>query len=81
MLLSELDIWFVSEVLPLELSLMRFLRRNWREESDILDLRQEIYVRIYESAARTMPDQVKPFVFTTARNLLIDRARRAQIVS
>ncbi len=81
MLLSELDIWFVSEVLPLELSLMRFLRRNWREESDMLDLRQEIYARIYESAARAMPDQVKPFVFTTARNLLIDRARRAQIVS
>jgi RNA polymerase sigma factor (sigma-70 family) len=80
-LLSELDHWFVSEVLPLELSLMRFLRRNWREESDMLDLRQEVYVRIYESAARAMPDQVKPFVFTTARNLLIDRARRTQIVS
>lgn len=81
MVLNELDNWFVSEVLPLELPLMRFLRRNWREESDMLDLRQEVYLRIYESAARELPDQVKPFVFTTARNLLIDRARRAQIVS
>jgi hypothetical protein len=34
------DLWFVQEVLPLEAALTRFLRRNWREESDILDLRQ-----------------------------------------
>lgn len=77
---SELDNWFVDKVLPLEASLMRFLRRNWREENDMLDLRQDIYVRIFESAARGLPDLVKPFVFTTARNLLIDRARHAKIV-
>jgi RNA polymerase sigma factor (sigma-70 family) len=77
---SELDNWFVGNVLPLEASLMRFLRRNWREESDMLDLRQDIYVRIYESAARGLPELVKPFVFATARNLLIDRARHAKIV-
>jgi RNA polymerase sigma factor (sigma-70 family) len=80
MIPSELDNWFVDNVLPLEASLMRFLRRNWREEEDMLDLRQDIYVRIYESAARGLPDLVKPFVFTTARNLLIDRARHAKIV-
>lgn len=78
---SDLDHWFVSEILPLEAALMRFLRRNWRDESDLADLRQEVYVRLYESAARSMPAQAKPFMFTTARNLLIDRARRAQIVA
>ena len=81
MVLSDLDAWFVSEVLPMEAALTRFLRRNWRDDAEVPDLRQDVYVRIYESASRSMPDQVKPFVFATARNLLIDRARRAQIVS
>jgi RNA polymerase sigma factor (sigma-70 family) len=78
---SELDLWFIREVLPLEAALMRFLRRNWREESDIADLRQEIYVRIYDAARHGLPRQAKPFVFSTARNLLIDRVRRARIIS
>lgn len=78
---TELNRWFVEEVLPLEAALLRFLRRNWRDEAELLDLRQETYVRVYEAAARDMPDAVKPFLFATARNLLIDRARRAQIVS
>ena len=81
MVLSDLDNWFVSEVLPMEAALTRFLRRNWRDEAEVPDLRQDVYVRIYESAAKAVPELVKPFVFTTARNLLIDRARRAQIVS
>lgn len=78
---TELNLWFVEEVLPLEAALLRFLRRNWRDEAELLDLRQETYVRVYEAAARDRPDAVKPFLFATARNLLIDRARRAQIVS
>ncbi|WP_257624644.1 RNA polymerase sigma factor [Variovorax boronicumulans] len=81
MLLTSLDTWFTGEVLPLEAALTRFLRRNWRDEAEIPDLRQDVYVRVYESAFKAMPEQVKPFVFATARNLLIDRARRAQIVS
>jgi RNA polymerase sigma-70 factor (ECF subfamily) len=76
-----LDSWFVAEVLPLEAALTRFLRRNWRDEAEVPDLRQDVYVRIYESAAKGLPDLVTPFVFATARNMLIDRARRAQIVS
>lgn len=60
---------------------MRFLRRNWRDEGELADLRQEVYIRIYEAAAGGLPELTKPFVFTTARNLLIDRARRAQVVS
>nr|WP_316639852.1 RNA polymerase sigma factor [uncultured Roseateles sp.] len=77
----ELDRWFVKEVLPLEASLLRFLRRNWRDESELLDIRQDVYMRVYESASQKLPDLVRPFVFATARNLLADRARRAQIVS
>lgn len=78
---SDLDNWFVREVLPLEAALVRYLRRNCREDDDIPDLRQEVYVRMYEMARQRRPDLIKPFMFATARNLLIDRARRARIVS
>lgn len=78
---EELDGWFVQEVLPLEPLLSSYLRRNWPESSEIPDLRQEVYVRVYEAAGTRRPAQAKPFVFATARNLLIDRARRAKVVS
>lgn len=76
----DVDAWFVQEVLPLETALMQYLQHNWRNQSDIADLRQEVYVRVLESASGQIPDRSKQFVFATARNLLIDRVRRAQIV-
>jgi len=76
---DDLNDWFVMEVLPLEAPLMRYLRRNWRQQEEVADLRQEIYVRLCEAAAIERPAAVKPFVFSTARNLLIDRARREKI--
>jgi len=78
---DELSAWFVAEVLPLEGVLERFLRRNWRDVDEIADLRQEVYARVFDSCANTRPESAQAFVLTTARNLLIDRARRAQIVS
>jgi len=74
------DAWFIHEVLPLEALLMQFLRRNWRNESDIADIRQEVYVRVYEAARKKIPDSPKPFVLTTARHLLINLVRRERIV-
>ena len=73
--------WFVREVLPLEAALMQFLRRSSRSRTEADDLRQEVYVRVCEAARREIPQPARPFVFTVARNLLIDRARREQIVS
>jgi RNA polymerase sigma factor (sigma-70 family) len=74
--------WFCAEVLPLEPALMRLLRRHWRYQEELPDLRQEIYVRVYEAAARDgVPSSTPAFVFTCARNLLVDRVRRAQVVS
>lgn len=72
--------WFVREVLPLETLLMQFLRRNWTGTSDIADLRQEVYARVFEAAQKQIPEAAKPFVFMTARNLLIDRVRREQVI-
>lgn len=72
--------WFGREVLPLEASLMQYLEHNWRNASDITDLRQEVYVRVYTAALRKIPERPKHFVFATARNLLIDRVRHEQII-
>jgi RNA polymerase sigma factor (sigma-70 family) len=77
----EVRAWFVREVLPLEAMLMQFLRRNWRNKAEIADLRQDVYVRVFEAARQEIPRYTKPFLFTTARNLLINRMRQAQIVS
>jgi RNA polymerase sigma factor (sigma-70 family) len=77
---AEVDDWFAREVLPLEAALMQFLQHNWRNQSDIADLRQDVYVLVYEAALRALPHQPRQFLFTTARNLLINRVRREQIV-
>jgi RNA polymerase sigma factor (sigma-70 family) len=78
---EEQNAWFVDEVLPLEAMLEAFLRRNWRDADEVADLRQEVYARVFEHGAAGRPDSTPAFVLTTARHLLIDRARRAKIVS
>ena len=77
---SDVDQWFTNEVLPLEAALMQFLSRHWHNKNEIADLRQEVYVRLLDSAQKKIPDHTGQLVFTVARNLLIDRVRRAQIV-
>jgi len=78
---SEVKAWFVREVLPLEPLLIQFLRRSGRSRSDIEDLRQDVYMRVCDAAMQQIPYPAKPFVMTVARNLLIDRVRREQVVS
>ncbi len=77
---SDVDHWFVREVLPLESALMQYLRRHCRNKSEIPDLVQDIYVQVYEAAQLRLPEHPKAFLLTTARNLLINRVRRDQIV-
>lgn len=59
---------------------MHFLQHNWQNKSDIVDLRQEVYLRVFEAAQTQIPEHAKRFVLTTARNLLIDRVRRDHVV-
>lgn len=76
---SDAKAWFVREVLPLEAALTQYIKRHWKGDTD--DLCQEVYARVYEAACKQIPAPAKPFVFTIARNLLIDQLRRGQIVS
>jgi RNA polymerase sigma factor (sigma-70 family) len=76
-----LDHWFATQILPYEAGLMRYLRRVTPRPADVADLRQEVYVRVYEGAAKRLPQHPQRFLFVTARNLLIDRLRRERVVS
>lgn len=76
----EVRAWFVGHVLPLEAILTQFLHHNWHNKSDIQDLLQDVYVRVCDAARTQIPDPTKPFVFSIARNLLIDRVRRERII-
>jgi RNA polymerase sigma-70 factor (ECF subfamily) len=81
MTVDSLDNWFKREILVHEAALMRFLTRSWSNAADVPDLRQDIYVRVYEAAANSRPLLPKSFLFATARHLITDRVRRKRIVS
>jgi RNA polymerase sigma factor (sigma-70 family) len=79
-MLTPLDLWFAAEILPLEGTLVRYLSRVWPDPAEVPDLRQDIYVRVYESARRGFPHSPRAYLFKTARNLMADRVRHARIV-
>jgi len=78
---EALNSWFVREILVHEGALVRYLRRAWPNQDEVLDLRQEVYIRVYEAAKCTRPTFAKSFLFTAARHLMTDRARHARVVS
>jgi len=77
---DTLEQWFAREILAHEQSLMRYLLRVWPNRDDVPDLRQEIYIRVFQFAQRARPELPKAFLFTTARHLMTDRLRRSRIV-
>ncbi len=77
---DEVSAWFVREILPLEAKLVRYLQHHWHNSSDIPDLRQEVYARVFEAAQEQIPDNPRHFLLVCARNLLIDLVRREQVV-
>jgi len=78
---EPLDTWFKREILAHEQALVRYLARMWPNRQEVHDLRQDIYVRLYETAAKMRPLAPKNFLFATARHLMADRIRRKRIVS
>lgn len=78
---EQLDEWFRREVLPLERSLVHYVRRNWRVDDDVMDLTHDIYELAYGGARQGLPTSTRHYLFTVARNHLINKAKRARIVS
>jgi RNA polymerase sigma factor (sigma-70 family) len=79
--IDQLKTWFIEEVLPLEAVLIQFLSRGGRNRADVEDLRQELYTKVCAAARDELPHPTRPFVFTIARNVLIDRIRHEQVVA
>jgi RNA polymerase sigma-70 factor (ECF subfamily) len=77
----EIEAWFCDQVLPLEKALTSFIRRNWRIEDDVVDLLHDIYEQVIAAARGGVPSNTPAYVFTTARNHLINKAKRARIVA
>ena len=78
--MSEVQAWFIREVLPLESVLMQFLSRSGRSKADAEDICQDVYMRVCVAASEEMPRSARALVFTIARNLLIDRMKHEQVV-
>ena len=57
----------------------RYLRVNLRSNEDAEDLLQETFVRFQKHQAAADIDKPKNFLFTIARNLMIDRKRHQKV--
>lgn len=77
---SALNDWFCREVLPREPVLTRFISRHWRAPDEFSDIRQDVYERVLRGASRALPDLPGPYIFTVARNVMINRARTKLIM-
>ena len=63
-----------------EKRLWNFLRRFVRDEATAEDLLQEVFLRVVRSASDWEPTaKVSTWLFTIARNLCIDHARRTEL--
>jgi RNA polymerase sigma factor (sigma-70 family) len=78
---DDIDRWFVREIIAHEAALTRYLARAWRDQTEVNDLRQDCYIRVYEAAAKSRPNFPKSFLFQTARHLMADHLRRRRVVS
>jgi RNA polymerase sigma-70 factor (ECF subfamily) len=78
---DSLDDWFIREILAHEGALTRFLARALPNAAEVADVRHDAYIKVLEAAARARPHSPKSFLFSVARHLLADRARRTRIVA
>jgi len=75
----EPDRWFAEQVQPHDAALRGWLRARFPALTDVDDLVQEAYVRVWRAHASAPIQSPKAFLFTTARNLALDQLRRRQI--
>jgi RNA polymerase sigma-70 factor (ECF subfamily) len=73
--------WFAEEVLPHERSLRRWLCARFPWLTDIDDLVQESYARLFRAKEAGQIAHAKSYLFATARNAAFDLARRHHVVA
>jgi RNA polymerase sigma-70 factor (ECF subfamily) len=77
---AKLD-WFKETILPHEGALRGRLRRVLPRRDDLDDLVSEVMTRAYATEDFARFTAGRAYLFQIARNLIIDEARRAKIVS
>jgi RNA polymerase sigma-70 factor (ECF subfamily) len=79
--LNEVIDWLTIHFLPHEAELRTMLRRVCMSSAEIDDVIQETCYRILVMADLEHIRHPKPFVFRTAKNIVLDRIRRDAVVS
>lgn len=59
--------------------LRRYLTRFLGDSGEAQDVAHDAYLRVYPKDGKTPPDNPQAFLYTTARNLAINRLKRRQI--
>jgi RNA polymerase sigma-70 factor (ECF subfamily) len=76
---SRDDAWFAAEVQPHERALRRYLQRQFPRLRDVDDIVQESYVRILQARIHGVVTNPRAYLFSTARNAVIDLLRRNRV--
>jgi RNA polymerase sigma-70 factor (ECF subfamily) len=77
---GEIVAWVGSQILPHERDLRLWLRRTGASESDIDDIVQDAYCRLAALSSVSHIANGRAYFFQTARNVALERLRRARII-
>ena len=81
----ERNAWLAKEILVHERALRGYLSRFFKNVADVEDVVQETYARLLSlndsTSTSTAVRNWHAFLFTSARNVALDRIRRARVVS
>jgi RNA polymerase sigma factor (sigma-70 family) len=79
----DLNAWLAKEILVHERALRGYLSRFFKSFADVEDVVQETYARLLglNDPAWAAVRNWHAFLFTTARNVALDRIRRSRVVS
>src|SRR3954465_9335673 len=77
---TDLDLWYHQEVLVHESALRAYLRRAFPIVTDPDNVVQETFVRVLEAQRERTIDNVRPYIFTTARHLALALIRKRKII-
>lgn len=77
---SEQSRWFANEVQPHEPDLRAYLRARFPQLTDIDDVVQETYRRLWREWSAGRVRETRPFMFAAARNIALDLFRHRQVV-
>jgi RNA polymerase sigma factor (sigma-70 family) len=78
---GELARWFAEEVRPYEPKLRAYLRHRFPTISDVDDIVQETYARIFRERRAGKMFEARSYLFPVARNIAIDVFRGSRTVA